>query len=100
MPVGEIAGELLGGVFKLIGRIFTEIIIEILIKGSGYLICRIFSKRADPDGILVVLVGLSFLGFLGLGAFLLYDYIQVQLIIDSCLDAGGRLDNELETCEQ
>ncbi len=83
MPIGEIAGELFGGLFKLIGRLFAEIIIEILIKGTGYLICRIFSKRVDPDGILVVLVGLCFLGLLGFGLFLTYEYIQLQLTINS-----------------
>ena len=100
MPVGEIPGGLLEGIFKLIGRFFAEVIFEILIKGAGYLICRIFSKRVDPDGILVVLVGITFWGIIGGGAFLLYEYIQLQLTIDSCLDTGGRFNYEKKICER
>lgn len=99
MPVGEIAGELLGGIFKLIGRIFGEIIFEILLKGVGYLICRIFYKRVDPDGIVVALVGFIFWGILGLGIYLLYEFILLQLAIDCCLDAGGRFNYDVEICE-
>ena len=99
MPVGEIAGELLVAVFKIIGRLFVEVIVEFLLKGAGYLVCRIFSKRIDPDGIMVMLVGLVFWVIITTGVFLLYEYIHVQLSIDSCLDSGGRFNDEQELCE-
>ncbi len=99
MPIGEIAGELLGGIFKLIGRFFTEFIFEMVIKGSGYFICRSFSKQVDPDGILVVLVGLTFLGIVSVGFFIAYDFIQLQLIINHCSEAGGEFDYQSETCQ-
>jgi predicted PurR-regulated permease PerM len=100
MPVGEIAGELFGGVFKFLGRLFFEFFIEILIKGTGYFICRMFSKRVNPDGMLVVLVGLVFLGLLAIVFFMVFDLIQLQLTIDECLDSGGRFDYEMETCQK
>jgi len=99
MLVGEIAGEFLGGIFKFIGRFFAEFIIELLIKGSGYFICSRFSKRVDPDGILVVVVGLVFLCLVGVGILMVYDFVQLQSAIDSCLDSGGRYDYEAEACE-
>lgn len=99
MPVGEIAGDLLGGIFRFIGRFFAEIILEIIIKGTGYFICRIFSKRVDPDGILVVMVGLIFIGMVGFGILAFYEFIQLQLSVDSCLDSGGRFNYTTETCE-
>ena len=44
--------------------IICEIIVELLIKGPGYLIVRIWhsNKEADPDGCLVTLIGLAFWG--------------------------------------
>ena len=75
MPVGEIVGELLGGVFKFLGRLFIEVVIELIIKGSGYLICRMFSKD-----------------------------VQLQLAMDHCFDSGGELtdgesNNDNGTCQ-
>jgi len=104
MPVGEIAGELLGGVFKFIGRLFIEVVIELIIKGSGYLICRMFSKNVDPDGVLVILVGLIFIGMVGWGIYFVYDYVQLQLAMDHCLDSGGEFtdgesNNDNGTCQ-
>ena len=104
MPVGEIVGELLGGVFKFLGRLFIEFVIELIIKGSGYLICRMFSKDVDPDGVLVILVGLMFIGMVGWGIYFVYDYVQLQLAMDHCFDSGGELtdgesNNDNGTCQ-
>jgi hypothetical protein len=59
MP-GEIVGEVAGGVLRFIGRILLEGVFELLTKGVGYFICRPFKRNVDPDGGLVVFVGLSF----------------------------------------
>ena len=59
MPIGEIAGELFGGVLRIIGRVLAEVFFEICIKGIGYLICRPFSRSVNPDGLLVTVVGLA-----------------------------------------
>ncbi len=80
MPIGEIAGDFLGGVVKFIGRFFIEFVFEMLVKGSGYFICRLFSKRVDPDGILVVFVGLVFLSLIALGSLAVYDFVQLQIM--------------------
>jgi hypothetical protein len=56
----EIVGEIAGGVLKAVGQILLEVVFEIAIKGAGYLICRPFNRQVNPDGALVVVVGLVF----------------------------------------
>lgn len=68
--IGDIVGELAGGALKFIGRIFLEVVFEFLIKGAGYVVCRPFSRgRLDPDGGLVVVVGLMFWVAVGAGVY-------------------------------
>lgn len=72
MPLGEIAGEVITPIFKFIARIFLEIFVELLVRGLGYLICRPFSKKIEPDDFLVLLVGLVSWGLIiGLISFIL-----------------------------
>ncbi|MDY6947725.1 MAG: hypothetical protein SXG53_18610 [Pseudomonadota bacterium] len=59
--IGDIIGEVAGGALKFVGRILFEVVFEFLIKGAGYVLCRPFARRkVDPDGGLVVVVGLVF----------------------------------------
>ncbi len=60
MPLGDIAGEVLGGILRFVAQIIVEFVLEILVKGPGYLIGRLFRKDLDPDGPIVVVVGLGF----------------------------------------
>ncbi len=66
MPLAEIAGEIVGGVFRFVVHVFLEVLVEILIKGPGYVICSTFSASVDPDGVTVILVGLLFWTAVGL----------------------------------
>ncbi|QSX40484.1 hypothetical protein [Shewanella cyperi] len=76
MPIGEIAGELLGGVFRILGHFLIEIVLEVLIKGLGYLICRPFSKSISPDGILVIVVGLLAWAAIGVGILITFSHFH------------------------
>ncbi len=70
MPLGEIAS----GFLEIIGRIFMELILEILIKGPGYLIVKIFTKKnINPDSFLVIVIGLIVWVIFGYGVFLVYS---------------------------
>jgi len=60
MPLGDIAGGLIGGALRLIAQFFLEIILEIVIRGPGYLICRLFRKGIDPDSGWVAVAGIVF----------------------------------------
>lgn len=57
MPIDELGSGFLAAVFRFLGWIFVDVIIEILIKGLGYLICRPF-KKVDIDSFIAVIVGL------------------------------------------
>jgi len=66
--IGDIIGEVAGGALKFIGRLFLEIVFEFLIKGAGYILCSPFSrKKLNPDGGLVVIVGMVFWVAVGVG---------------------------------
>ena len=98
MPIGEIAGELLGGVFKVIGRAIAEVIIEIFIKGIGYLICRPFSRSVNPDGLLVVSVGVFFWVIIFVSLYIAYEFISFHVEVDRCLDSGGSYNYSTGEC--
>ncbi|GLQ30914.1 hypothetical protein [Litoribrevibacter albus] len=94
MP-GEIVGDIFSGVFRFIIRIFADVILEILIKGFGYLIYRPFNKHVDPDGLKVTLVGMVAWGILLFGGYKVMSFLE----IDRCLDAGGSYNYQLKECE-
>jgi hypothetical protein len=73
MPA-ELAGEVLGGAIKFIVNVVAEVVIELLVKGIGYLICKPFKKNIDPDGGMVIFVGLAFWLFVILGGYFAYDF--------------------------
>jgi len=75
MPVGEIAGELLGGLFRFLGHVIVDVIFELLIKGVGYGICRMFSKNVNPDGAVVIMTGIGFWMVAGIISFVMYTGI-------------------------
>ena len=72
MPLGELAGGLIGAVLRLVVYFFLEVILEIVIRGPGYLICRIFRKDVDPDGGWVATAGFAFWLVLLCGVYFLY----------------------------
>ena len=72
--------EVVGGVFKILGRflgqIFLEIVFEFLIKGPGYLISKSLSKsNPDPDGLAVVIFGILFWLVIGVAVYIVYTSI-------------------------
>lgn len=54
MPLGEI-----------VGHVVFEVVVEIAIKGPGFLIARQFNRDADPDGKASIVLGLAFWGVIG-----------------------------------
>jgi len=72
VPLGEIAGEFLGGALRVVGRLILEVVAEILVRGPGCLLCKPFKKNVDPDGVLVVLVGFAFWTAVAVSAWLIF----------------------------
>ena len=54
MPVGEV-----------VGHVLVEIVLELLIKGPGFFIARLFKPSVDPDGAWSIIAGLLFWALLG-----------------------------------
>ncbi|WP_444933043.1 hypothetical protein [Microbulbifer sp. JTAC008] len=57
--------EVIGGVFRFLGRFIVEtiftIIVEVMFHFPGNLICKPFTKKGrEPNGFLVVIVSISF----------------------------------------
>ncbi len=91
----DVVGEIFSGFFRALFRILVEVIFEVLIKGVGYVICRGFSKKVNPDSVVTAIVGLLVWGLIIVGSIQLIESITV----DSCLDSGGRFNYEAHSCE-
>lgn len=98
MPIGEIVGEVVGGVVRVLGHAVAQVVGEIAIRGIGYLIGRKFKRDIDPDGIVVFLIGLGFWVIVGVSVYLCYTYVMEQIAIDRCLDTGGKFDYRMKDC--
>lgn len=76
MPLGDIAGSILGGVVRIIAEVFVNVVLEVFIKGPGYLILkRVLLKNreeVDPDSVWVFLVGALFWLIIGVAGYWLY----------------------------
>lgn len=94
MPVGEIAG----GLFRLLGQFFVEIVGEFLVRGVGYGICRRISPAVSPDGWPVAVVGLLFWVAVFSIGYVAYIHAAEWLTVDSCLDSGGSYNYQSEIC--
>ncbi|MDO3387938.1 hypothetical protein QWI17_18985 [Gilvimarinus sp. SDUM040013] len=83
MPAGEVAGELLGGIFRLLGYLLIDIVFDVLVRGLGTLVCKLFSKRVNSDGFLVVLVGLFVWLVIIIVAVAVYGYVTKPIAADN-----------------
>ena len=98
MPIPEIAGELISPVLRFLGYVLIDLILEVLVRGAGRIICRPFARSLDADGGVVLLIGVLFwIGVCVLGV-TAYSYGETYLAIDACLDSGGRFDRLRDAC--
>ncbi|MBB3922808.1 MULTISPECIES: hypothetical protein [Xanthomonas] len=72
MPLGEIAGEALGGIVRVVGRILFEVFFELTIQGTGYILVRTVRPEAEPDDTICTVVGLLFWVVVGVGGYFVY----------------------------
>lgn len=80
MPLGDLAAGLVEIIFRFIGQFFLEIVFELLLKGPGYLLVKAFTgnKRAAPNEVLVLVVGIVFWLVIGCSAFALYFLLSAE----------------------
>lgn len=98
MPLGEIISEVLGTVFRLVGQVLIDVVAEVIVKGPGYLICRLFSRDVDPNGMRVAVVSILFWITLVMAAWAAWGEFSEAAEMDRCLDAGGAYDDQLRQC--
>jgi len=72
MPLGEIAGEALGGFVRIVGRIIFEVLFEFIIQGTGYILVRPFRPKAEPTDTACTVVGLLFWALVGVAGYFAY----------------------------
>ena len=67
--------ELLGGTVRVVSHIVVEVVLEILIRGPGYLICRTLRKGIDPESGWVALAGVMFWMLMAIGGYFAYMHM-------------------------
>lgn len=95
MPIDGIG---VGGLFRFLGWFLFEIVIEIFIRGSGYILCRPF-RKVSVDSAAALFVGLLAWMIIIVIGVVVSGWISGPLEIDSCLDSGGRYNYENHSCE-
>jgi hypothetical protein len=66
---------LLAGAVRVAAHIVIEIVLEILIRGPGYLICRMLRKDIDAESGWVTLAGLLLWILVAIGGYFVYVHI-------------------------
>jgi len=73
MPLGELAGECAGGIFRILWYFLVEVCFEFVIKVPGYLILKhVFRYDVDPDGWRAGFTGFLFWLVVGIAAYYIY----------------------------
>ncbi len=72
MALGEIASDALGGALRFLGRMFTEVVVEIAVKGLGYQICKRVDNRSTIDSVPSLVVGMIAWTSIGIGLYCVY----------------------------
>jgi hypothetical protein len=98
VAIEEVIGGLLGPIFRFLGWIFFEVIVEYLIKGLGVLVSRPFKRVHIESGTATIMGILSWIVIV-IVVIQAFGFLSNQVDIDSCLDRGGRYNYEETACE-
>ncbi len=60
MPMDDIAGSLLGGLFRFVIYVFVDIFFEAIIKGTGHIVLVTLRPNKEPSETACAVVGLLF----------------------------------------
>ncbi len=98
MPIGDIAGEFLGGALRVLGNFVLEVVLEILVRGPGYRICRVFKQEVNADSGWVAAAGVAFWIVISVAGYHGYAYVSEAWAMDRCLGAGGTYKPQVGQC--
>ncbi len=95
----EVVSEFSSAIVRFLGYCCTEIVIELMCRGMGYRICRIFSPSVKRESFGVFITGFVFWLIVLVGGAILYSAWSQLLQIDSCLDIGGSFNYQSNSCD-
>ena len=72
MPLGEIAGEALGGIFRVIGRVLIEVFFELILQGTGYFLLKLVRPKHEPSDAACAIAGILFWLVMAVGGYFIY----------------------------
>lgn len=72
----DAVGELLGGVLRFVARMLFELVVELLLQGTGRLLLKPFYRDEEPSDGLCTLIGLLAWAGFAVVAFMAYRYVQ------------------------
>lgn len=72
MPVGDLVGEVLGGMVRVAGRLVFEVVVELFFAGTGHVLIRSVRPKAARGEVACGVVGIVFWAIVGLGMYALY----------------------------
>tara|TARA_Y100001960_G_C14585711_1_gene783050 strand:+ start:103 stop:375 length:273 start_codon:yes stop_codon:yes gene_type:complete len=84
----------IGSVFRFVSWLFVTVLFDGVVKSTGLLLCRMFTRKVQPKSWITLLVGCLFWVFV----ILALAQINQFLAVDACLDAGGTFDYDLGQC--
>ena len=84
--IAELLGECVVGAVRIVVGALAEIGGELLIRGPGYLVCRLFSRNVDFESGTVVISGLLFWVVIGTVAYAITRHIHHPV---SCIGASA-----------
>ncbi|RYV01229.1 hypothetical protein SOPP22_12535 [Shewanella sp. OPT22] len=91
----DVIFEALASTFKFVFRFLVETIVEVLIKGAGYLVVRPFTKKVNSDSFLVVLTGITFWVLLFVSSIYGFRYWEAS----NCIALEGAFNHQTKQCE-
>ena len=62
MPLGDVAGEAPSGTFRFIARIVFEIVVDVILRGTGAMILRLLHPKHESGETAAMMTGLVFWG--------------------------------------
>jgi len=78
MPLEAIGEGIIRGTIRFFTYLFIDIVLDILIRGPGYLIMKwVFRTYPDPDSFRVLIVGMLFWILIGIGGYSLNYHLSM-----------------------
>ena len=72
MPLDDLAGGVFAAIGRFLGSIFVDALLNFVVRGTGYVVCRLFTREVDADGMAALVVGFAIWAGVLIGVFVLF----------------------------